>query len=102
MSRFPQTVEKLWEITVHATTDKIMNAWDQIKQRLEDKTQSGGFPQLGGSNRHFESADGDSIVVTAPDEATRSFMEVDYRRRGSGVRFGNSETALTREFILRD
>jgi chromosomal replication initiator protein len=76
-ARFPQTVGKMWEITVHATTDKIMNVWDQIKHRLEDKIHPEAFRNWV-VRTTFKSTDGDAIVVTAPDEATRSFMEVEY------------------------
>jgi chromosomal replication initiator protein len=67
----------MWEITVYATTDKIMNTWDQIKHRLEERIQPDAFRNWV-VRTTLRSTDGDMIVVTAPDEATRSFMEVEY------------------------
>ena len=68
--RFPHTVENLWEITVYATTDKIMNAWDQIKRRLEENDQPGCFSQLGNAHHLSESA-----------MATRSLSPLPTKRR---------------------
>ena len=54
-----------------------MNAWDQIKRRLGETSVR--MPYRNWVVRtSLRSADGDSIVITTPDEATRWFMESEY------------------------
>ncbi len=69
--------KSLWEITVYVTTDKIMNAWDQIKRRLGETISPDAYRNWV-LRTSLRSADGDSIVITTPDEATRWFMESEY------------------------
>ena len=76
-ARFPQTVGNMWKSTVYVTTDITMNSWDLIKRRLQEKIQAEAFRNWV-ARTSFRSVDGDAIVVTTPDEATRSFMEVEY------------------------
>jgi chromosomal replication initiator protein len=72
-------VENLWETTVFATTTKTttMNAWDQIKRQLETRISSEAYANWV-ARTTFRAADGDTLVVAAPDEATREFMESEY------------------------
>ena len=67
----------MWNITVLATTNNKMNAWDQIKRHLEDRISPGAF-QNWVARTSFRSADGETLIVTAPDEATKSFLESEY------------------------
>ena len=75
--RFPQTVENLWERTVYAIADKRMNAWDLIKRNLENKISSDAFHNWV-TRTTFRKSEADLLVVSAPDEATRSVMESEY------------------------
>jgi chromosomal replication initiator protein len=70
-------VEIVWETTVLATTDKIMNAWDQIKRHLEDRINPDAFRNWV-ARTSFRTTDGETLVVGAPDEATKSFLETEY------------------------
>ena len=74
---FPQNVEKLWKITVLATTTNIMNAWDQIKRHLEDRLSPDAFRNWV-ARTNFRTSDGETLIVAAPDEATKSFLESEY------------------------
>lgn len=60
-----------------ATTDKIMNAWDQIKRQLEDRISPDAYRNWV-ARTTFRGVDGDTLIVAAPDEATRSFLESEY------------------------
>lgn len=62
---------------MYVTTDKIMNAWDQIKRRLGETISPDAYRNWV-MRTSLRSADGDSIVITTPDEATRWFMESEY------------------------
>src|SRR4029079_1368202 len=74
---FSTNVENMWKSTVYVTTDTTMSSWDLIKRRLQEKIQAEAFRNWV-VRTSFRSVDGDAIVVTTPDEATRSFMEVEY------------------------
>jgi hypothetical protein len=82
---FSTEVENLWETTVFATTTKTttMNAWDQIKRQLETRISSEAYANWV-ARTTFRAADGDTLVVAAPDEATGKFMESSMRTRASG------------------
>jgi chromosomal replication initiator protein len=67
----------MWEFTVYTTTNQSMNAWDQIKRRLEEKISPDAY-RYWVTRTTFQKSQGDCIVVNAPDEATRSFMESEY------------------------
>jgi chromosomal replication initiator protein len=67
----------MWEITVLATTNNIMNAWDQIKRHLEDRINPDTF-QNWVARTNFRMSEGDTLVVTAPDEATKAVLESEY------------------------
>lgn len=67
----------MWEFTVYTTTNQTMNAWDQIKQRLEEKISPDAF-RYWVTRTTLQRSQGDCLIVNAPDEATRSFMESEY------------------------
>jgi chromosomal replication initiator protein len=54
-----------------------MNAWDQIKRQLETRISSEAYANWV-ARTTFRAADADTLVVAAPDEATREFMESEY------------------------
>jgi chromosomal replication initiator protein len=68
------------------TTNKTMNAWDEIKRQLETRISSEAYANWV-ARTTFRAADGDTLVVAAPDEATREFMESEYADAvGSAIR----------------
>src|SRR4051812_23587398 len=77
----------MWEITVHVTTDKTMNAWDQIKRSLEEKITPDAFRNWV-ARTTFRTTDADAIVVTTPDEATRCILESEYAEAVRAVILG--------------
>jgi len=54
-----------------------MNDWDKIKQRLGETISPEAYRNWI-HRTSFRSVEGDSITITTPDEATRSFMESEY------------------------
>lgn len=54
-----------------------MNAWDQIKQSLAEKISPEAFQNWFVETR-LQQADGDSISVSVPNEATKDWMEREY------------------------
>lgn len=62
---------------MHATTNQLMNAWDQIKRRLEEKITPDAF-QNWVTRTTYQKSQGDCLIINTPDEATRSFMESEY------------------------
>ncbi|MEO8128275.1 MAG: chromosomal replication initiator protein DnaA [Bryobacteraceae bacterium] len=54
-----------------------MNAWDQIKHSLAEKISTEAFQNWFIDTR-LEQADGDSISVSVPNEATKDWMEREY------------------------
>ena len=77
--RFPQAVGNMWEITVQATTNKIMNPWDQIKQRLEDKIQPEAFRNWVVRTTFRERRMAIRSSSRLQMKQRGSFMEVEYR-----------------------
>ena len=59
------------------TTEKLMNPWDQIKRHLEDRISPDAF-QNWVARSSFRRSEGDTLVVAASDEATKSFLETEY------------------------
>src|SRR5436190_2820996 len=54
-----------------------MNAWEQIKRRLGETISPDAYRNWV-MHTSLRSAEGDTLVITAPDEATRWFMESEY------------------------
>jgi len=54
-----------------------MNAWDQIKRHLEDRLSPDAFRNWV-ARTNFRTSDGETLIVAAPDEATKSFLESEY------------------------
>jgi len=54
-----------------------MNAWEQIKRRLGETISPDAYRNWV-MRTSLRSAEGDTLVITAPDEATRWFMESEY------------------------
>lgn len=54
-----------------------MNVWDQIKQSLAEKISTEAFQNWFVDTR-LQQADGDSISVSVPNEATKDWMEREY------------------------
>lgn len=56
-----------------------MNAWDQIKSRLSSLLSAESFQNWVAVTRFHDLCEG-RLVVAVPNEATREWLEVDYRR----------------------
>lgn len=57
-----------------------MNPWDQIKQELESSLSAESF-QNWVSRTVYAGRDGDGLIVTVPDEETRTWMISEYTER---------------------
>jgi len=68
----------MWEICVPRWRyEDKMNAWDQIKQSLAEKISTEAYQNWFVDTR-LQQADGDSISVLVPNEATKDWMEREY------------------------
>jgi chromosomal replication initiator protein len=54
-----------------------MNPWDQVKSHLEGRISPDAFRNWV-ARTSFRSSDGETLIVGAPDEATKSFLETEY------------------------
>ncbi len=57
-----------------------MNPWDQIKKELQSALTAESFENWVNRTR-FGRLEGDLLIVSVPDEATRSWMETEYAER---------------------
>ena len=63
--------------TLCATSYAAMNAWDQIKKELESALSAQSYNNWV-SRTAFYRLDGDVLLITVPNDETRTWMETDY------------------------
>jgi chromosomal replication initiator protein len=63
--------------TVCATSEIAMNAWDQIKKELASTLSAQSYENWV-SPTVFSRMDGSTLLVSVPNEATRTWMETEY------------------------